>query len=133
MKVVIDTNILISAFLFQGIPRRVLQACIDHHHVLCFSDLLMDEFVAVVNRPEFVSHLGYGEAVRMFQLIREKSVIAHEIPKISVCRDPKDDMVIATALATHARFVITGDKDLTSLKKYKDVRFLTPREFPSLS
>jgi putative PIN family toxin of toxin-antitoxin system len=49
-----------------------------------------------------------------------------------VCRDPDDDVVIATALAAHARAIITGDKDLLVLKQHAGVRMITPRQFLEL-
>lgn len=49
--------------------------------------------------------------------------------KIKVCRDPEDDMLIEAALAGGAEYVVTGDEDLLTLKRFETVRFVTPRLF----
>lgn len=51
------------------------------------------------------------------------------IRKLRVCRDPKDDMLIEGAVAGAAEYVVSGDEDLLVLKKYEQVRFVTPRAF----
>ena len=124
IKVVLDTNVLISSILFRGELSRIVDLWKRGAIVPVVSRETFDEFRVVLEYPKF--GLTEGE----IRMIIEKEVlpffeiveIAHEIS--GVCRDPDDDKFIACALAASAEFIVSGDQDLCEVAKYKSVKII---------
>ena len=126
MRIVIDSNVWISALLFGGNPRKVFQAVVQNCHIIVVSDELIAETRRVVAQkfPDFVDDL---EALLVALAPRiNYARIGHL--DIQVCRDPDDDKIIATAVAGQASSLVSGDKDLLVLKKYQKVNMVTPAQ-----
>lgn len=125
MRVLVDTNVLISAVLFGGTPRRVLVRAIRGEIDLVTSPFLLDEMEAVlVEKLEF--NRAAARATRA-----EVEAIADVIESVDVprvCRDPDDDEVLAAAVAGSVELIVTGDRDSLALKAYQQIQILTPRE-----
>lgn len=129
MRVVVDTNTLISALLWQGTPYRLLMALRETPSVALFtSPALLAELADVLARPHLASRLLkinaspenlLADIVRAFQVVR-----AQPLPQ-PVCRDPDDDEVLACALAAKADFVVSGDDDLLVLQAHEGVAILS--------
>lgn len=128
MKIVVDTNVLVSGFFFTGPPFRILQAWRDGkvHIMLCqeilneyrrVGDVLAEQFPAV-------------DLEAFLELLTIKSEMV-SVTKLSesVCDDPDDDIFLACALAARAKIIVSGDKHLLKVGKYKGVKILTPRRF----
>jgi len=62
-------------------------------------------------------------------LIRKKAQVVNPAHKITLCRDPRDNLVLECALAGKADFIVTGDEDLLVLKKFKSISIITPKNF----
>ena len=127
-KIVLDTNVYISAFAFGGEPRRVINTLIAGKAVNYISDQIIDELTSVLKRPKF----GYDDAV-----IR---TIIYEVEQISelfndykvldlVDRDIKDNHVLACALYARADYLVTGDDDLLSVEVPGKLEIITPAQF----
>lgn len=124
-KVVIDTNIFVSAILFGGNPKKILELLEEEKFDLLISPDLyveifskLDDFSAeeiLTNNLRFV--LDY----KAFKIAPKKTV--------NVCRDPKDNMLLSLCGEGHADFLITGDKDLLVLKNFKQTKILNPKDF----
>ena len=128
MKLVLDTNVLLAAVLAPGLCRELVRKHI-HAHELCCSPALLEEFAEKLRH-----NLGFHPStVPLFVAYRQhvNLVEAQPLPA-PVCRDPDDDLVLATALVGQADVIITGDKDLLILKKYQGLRILSPRQFMEL-
>lgn len=126
MRVVLDTNVLISAFITRGVCSDLLERCATQH-TLVTSPFILDEF-----HDKITSKFKYSEedATRAIQLLRSRMEIA--IPEdfpLNVCRDPDDDMILATAIAGNASCIVTGDPDLTDLRYFLNIAILKPAEF----
>ena len=125
MRLVLDTNVLLAAVLVPGLCRELVTKKL-HAHELCCSSELLEEFAEKLakkfkqNPLDLSFYCAYRDRVTM--------VNPMELDE-PVCRDPDDDMVIATALTAEAQFIITGDKDLLVLKSHRSVRMLSPRQF----
>ena len=124
MKVVLDTNIFISAFLRGGKPRAVLERAIEGKDNLFISRPILAELAEVLTRPKFGLD---GELVERF--VREIEDIA-EIMTIkerihTLCRDVDDNAIVECVLAASAEVVVTGDEDLLSLVAYRKIRIMT--------
>ena len=129
IRVVLDTNILISSLLFKGELSRIVQLWQEGKIVPILSKETFNELRAVLEYPKF--YLSRAEI---------KSIIEHEIlPFFEVvnvsehgrgaCRDPGDDKFISCAISGNADFIVTGDKNLSDLKKYRFVKIIHASDF----
>lgn len=126
IKVVLDTNILLSAILFGGIPGKIPDLWRKGIFDLVMSPELLAELVSTLRfKFDFPANLTN----EWEKLLQENTV--HVLPEytIKVCRDPDDDKFLDVSLAAKAIYLVTGDQDLLSLKRYQNVRILKPAEF----
>jgi putative PIN family toxin of toxin-antitoxin system len=126
MNVVLDTNVLIAAFITQGVCSNLLEQVI-RWHVAVTSDFILEEF-----REKLVGKFHYSAdtAAEAVELLRfNMKVVVPEKLENSVCRDPDDDVVLSTALMGRAVCIITGDKDLLVIKRFQGIDILRPSEF----
>ncbi|MEI6632322.1 MAG: putative toxin-antitoxin system toxin component, PIN family [Chlamydiota bacterium] len=126
MKIVLDTNVLITAFITRGSCNELLEYCAVHHAIV-LSKGILDEF-----RDVLVRTFGFTreEARAAVRVLRSRARIVTPLPLPQpVCRDPDDDLILATAVAGRCAAIITGDKDLTDLNEYEGIRILNPPDF----
>ena len=132
-RVVIDTNVLISAALLpHGTPRTVVNVVRSRNGVLLFSDETFDELRHRLGRPKFdayASRQGRALYVAQLQAVSEWISIAHA--KLG-CRDPDDDKLLETAVMGEADCLVTGDQDLLVLSPFQGVPIVTPAVFLDL-
>jgi uncharacterized protein len=131
VKVVFDTNILIAAFLTEGLCSGLLIRARKHDFDLILSDDILREFKGVLTKKIKISSSDISEII---DIINEAaSEILHKINFAQrICRDPDDDMIIACAVEAGADYIVTGDQDLLTLKKFKNIIILSPRNFETL-
>ena len=132
MRVTVDTNLVVSAFLWGGNPRRVLEAAQVGVVDLFTSRDLLSELEEVLFRDKFQQRLGaVGSSVD--QILDQYKALAEliEVDEIEpvVIRDPDDDAVISCALVGECELIVSGDKDLLDLKEYHGIRIVTAAEF----
>jgi uncharacterized protein len=127
MRVVVDTNVFISSFI-GGYPRRVIDLWKTGRVTLCFTNAIIDEYICVLKRMEFVRS---EDIHALLSLFREQfnCVFSAAPPRLVVCSDPDDDKFIEAAVALDAEVIVSGDDHLKSLKKYMDIPIMPPREF----
>ena len=137
-RAVLDTSVLISAFLTPpGVCGRLLDAAEVGDFVLCLSAEILAETAGVLVRSrKLQGHYRFDPAaVEVFcdGLAASAEMIA-DLPKLAaVPDDPKDDMVVASALAAKAEFLVTGDRrHLLVLGSYQGIRIVTPLAFLDL-
>lgn len=128
MKLVLDTNVLIAAVLAPGLCRELvrkhLQSC-----ELCCSPSLLEEFAEKLLHKVRIE----PSAVPLFVAYSERVTMVEAQPLSEpVCRDPDDDLVLATAIAAEAKIIVTGDKDLLVLTHHQGISILSPRQFLEL-
>jgi uncharacterized protein len=119
LRLVLDTNIVISGLLWRGVPRDLLWRAAQDSDVMLFtSEIMIEELSNTLGYRKFEARLsGAGLTVDDAILIYRRMTQCVEPPPITglVPRDPKDDMVAATAIAARAHGLVSGDKDLTTL------------------
>ncbi len=132
MKVVLDTNIFLSGWLWGGTPDLVLKLGEDYLIEICASEVLLNELQVTLNRAKFRSKLqDLGVTVNDLILGIRELVEIYPISNINLpeLRDSKDNMILATAVAAKAEAIITEDQDLLVLQEYKSIPIVTVREF----
>lgn len=126
IRVVLDTNILVSAIVFGGTPKKILDMVLGDKLIGVTSVSLMAGLSEVVHKkfPFRNAELEYLEEQMKvdFEIVRPRKIL-------KVARDIDDNMVLEGAVAGECDFVVTGDKDLLDLKNYREIRILTPGEF----
>lgn len=128
MRAVLDTNVIIAAFASRGLCAELFEVCLIDHTIVISEHILSEVQKKLIEKI----HLPQSTVQNIIDYLRNIAEIFKPENIESVCRDKDDNKIIGTALAGSAKFIITGDSDLLSLKKYKGVRIITPREYWSL-
>lgn len=132
MKVVLDTNVIISGILWPGLPNKVLKLAKIGKLQLCTNPTLLKELSNVLREDEFLHRIVILNS-RVEELIAGLLELVEIFPdKIippTVKADRDDDKVLSCALISGAKYIITGDSHLLKLKKWSDISILTPRQF----
>ncbi len=129
MRLVFDTNVLISAILSpNSIPAKVLDWGEDNGIILYSSDTL-EELLSVLTRPKFAKYLDSSDLEKLSIRIKATWSFVPIILSVSLCRDNKDDKFIELALNGKASHLISGDADLLVLNPIQDIRVINPRTF----
>jgi putative PIN family toxin of toxin-antitoxin system len=127
MRLILDTNILLSALLSPlGAPAKLLDAWERKTFTLVACEALIEELRDVAGRPFFRTRLRASAAELLAAGLRDFSFFCQNLPSGTVAPDPKDSYLLALAEASKAEFLVTGDKELLSLKHYKATRMITP-------
>jgi putative PIN family toxin of toxin-antitoxin system len=129
VRLVLDTNVVISALLWRGTPYRLLEAIRRQEGFQLYSSsTLLEELADVASRPALTKRLAaigktapqiltdYLEAIELVEPV--------DVPRVA--RDPDDDHVLACALAASAELIVSGDLDLLALTAYERIPIVTP-------
>ena len=128
-RALIDTNVIISSLFWKGSPRKVIDAAIHFQFEALTSLFILQELEHVLLRVPFSV-----PPIRMQQILRDvlsytTLIYERKLEKNIKIRDPYDQRILAAALGCDAQFLITGDKDLLSLKTTQALTILTPTDF----
>ena len=134
MRVVLDTNVLISAVLSDaGRPARILQAWHERKFQLIAAAELIEEVRKVSRYPHLITRLVPSQVGRLVGDLRDVSIFLHKLPQVDLSPDPFDNFLLAMAQTGNADYLVTGDKaDLLSLEGHGATRIVTVREFANL-
>ncbi|MBW3570831.1 MAG: putative toxin-antitoxin system toxin component, PIN family [Gemmatimonadetes bacterium] len=128
MRVVLDTNVLIAAFVSRGRCAQLLEHCAEAHEVVTSAGLLQEYEEKLVRKFRLTPDLAAANAA----LLRSVMEVVDPPPLPNpVCRDPDDDLVIATARAGACACIVTGDNDLLVLRSYGTIDIISPAGFPA--
>lgn len=132
MRIVIDTNLLVSGYISSGTPRRLLDAAFDGAFELCTSETLLAELLDVLQRAHITPRMqraGRVAAATVEDLRKIAFVVAPQAVPQVVASDPDDDHVLAAALAAGADLIASGNKrDLLPLGSYEGIPIVTARD-----
>jgi len=128
LKVVLDTNVLISAILFGGNPRKILEKAIRGEIRLCISEPILEELSGVLRRGKFDT-----SPERVQFILTELTGISDFVnpsETISlVLGDPDDNSILECAVEAKASYIITGDVHLLKLSRYRDIEIVNAFTF----
>jgi putative PIN family toxin of toxin-antitoxin system len=125
VRIVLDTNVLLSAFGTRGLCEALLAACLEGHEIVASSHVLTE--LRRHLRDKF--RMPAGAADEIVRFVREHAtiVVPAYVPG-GACADPDDLPVLVTAVAGAADMLVTGDGELLALGRYQGIPIVTPRQ-----
>jgi putative PIN family toxin of toxin-antitoxin system len=126
VRLVLDANVLIAAFVARGVCAELLEYCVREHEVVTSAAILEEVRRNLVDKVK-VTGARADQTVRLLRTRLEVVVPVALESKLS--RDPDDDLVLGTALAGRCDAIVTGDKDLLDLATHRGIAIVSPRGF----
>lgn len=128
-RYVFDTNVLVSALLFQGSkPGLALHRALESGRILT-SAACIGELNDVLSRAKFSRYVDPDQRHRFLAAFIREARLVDIRESVEACRDPKDDQVLELAINGRAGAIITGDADLLALNPFRGIPIITPAEF----
>lgn len=132
MRIVIDTNLLVSGVISAGLPRQLVDAAKAGEFELCTSEVLLAELLNVIARSKFAARLAQA-GLTPLAIVEDLRALAVVVSPTTVARvvltDPDDDHVLAAALTGAADLIASGDKrDLLPLGSYQGIPIVTAKQ-----
>ena len=126
MKVVFDTNVLVSAFVTEGVCAKLLGRARRRQFELVTCPFILKELETVLLKKLSATK---GETRQVLRILAEAiSALVHPTQPVSgICRDPDDDHILSCAIAASADYLVTGDSDLLELREFRGIRIVAPR------
>ena len=129
LRIVLDTNVIVSAIIFNGKPREIYGFALNETYRTITSSTLIAELTGILIKR---FSLSLAEINLIEQQIREIFEVVHPKESINKVRDIDDNRVLEAAVAGKCQYIITGDKDLLDLKSYNQITILKPADFLKL-
>jgi hypothetical protein len=129
--VIIDTNLWIS-FLISKEFSFIDKLIKNNKIIIVYSQELFDELITVIQRPKFNKYLNFEKSNALILLFENYFKLIEIAFTVEICRDEKDNFLLALAKDSKADFLITGDKDLLVLNVFENTKILTFTEFNTL-
>ena len=130
LRIVIDTNVFISAIVFGGKPRQIIDLIAEDAVIIVIAEEIATEIrrIIVEKFPDFLEDLAKIERL----LEEDAEWVKLGFHTIGISRDPDDDKFIETAVTGQAEYIISGDEDLLNLELYRNIRIMQPADFLKL-
>lgn len=126
VKVILDTNILVSALVYGGNPKRILELTLSQRVTAFISPPILAELIDVLLRK---FHFSQRQVYTLERKIKESFYIIYPTLSVSILFDEPDNRVLEAALTAGADFIVTGDKDLLNLKSFRSTKILSSADF----
>ena len=131
MRLVLDTNVVVAGLLWLGPPRRLMDHAIEGRFELCSSTVLIEELTRTLGYSKFAQRMAQHETnvttlVAQYQALTYLLMPSH-IPRV-VPRDADDDHVVACVVAAQADMIVTGDRHLLELERFRGISIIKPAE-----
>ena len=130
MRIVLDTNILVSALITKGTPPdQIYQAWLRNEVELVTSTAQIDEVTDVLARPRMRRYVDPDEGAQMVAAIHQRATVLREVPVVRRSPDPKDDAILAAAVVGKVELVVSGDRhDMLALGHVEGIPIRSARE-----
>lgn len=128
MRVIIDTNVLMSGIFFGGPPKKIIDAWLDGQLTFVVSPEIIEEYRQIAIRLGAKYPRVKIESL-LFKALGSAEVVAAGPLTKQICSDPDDDKFIACAISSKASVIITGDTALEAVGEFQGVRIMSPAAF----
>jgi putative PIN family toxin of toxin-antitoxin system len=122
VRVVVDTNILVSALIYHGKPHILVLKLLEGHTVI-LSRQMLAELADVLTRDKFAVKTSQVDRF-LAVLVRKSKVVTPSSRFKIISEDPDDDVVLNTAYAGKAEYIVTGDRHLLALREFKRIKIV---------
>lgn len=130
MKVVVDTNVLMSGIFFGGVPGRVIDAWVEGRVEMVLSPEILDEYRRVGSDLAIRYAERAAVLIPVLTLLAVNATIVNAMPlKEQVSKDAADDMFLAAAVAADVTTIVSGDQHLLDVSEWRGIAVVTPRQF----
>lgn len=128
-RIVADTNSLVSRLLLpKSVPAKAVRKAVNDGQLLV-SDATLEELADVLSRPKFDRYVSVEDRQEFIRVLSRVAEWVDILSPIKACRDPKDDKFLEVAINGEADLIVTGDKGLLALHRFRGVEIITPREY----
>lgn len=138
MRITLDTNVLVSAFISrQGKPAHILEVILALNEItLVVSEVILAEVEEVLRRQEVVRRFHYSasDVSEFVEGLRKVSEVIEIRSKFSTIKDdPDDNLVLSTAYDGKAEYLVSGDRHITGLREFRGIKIVNPSQFTDIS
>ena len=127
MRILIDTNILISGLYFHGLPKKLLREIDLEKFKICVNEEIIAEYTDKIDNKFSKSKYILDKDLR--EKIFSSFKNFNKVSDLKICRDPDDDKFINCAIDAKAIYIVSGDNDLLDIKNFAGIEIVTAREF----
>jgi len=133
-KLILDTNIVVSALISNSVPTKILYELVLNQKVkICLTEEIFTEYIEVLNREKFTKYTNFkSKADIVLNKLREISTYYETYRKIEILSDTSDNKFLELAAVSSADYLITGNTLDFQITEFEYTRILTPREYWNL-
>ena len=131
MRVVLDTNVLVSALIRGGKPRKLLKVLLGSEHELIISEPIIEEFSRVTADKKIRKYVNEGDITAFLRTLVFKATFVPLEARVRVFNNADDD-VLSTAKEGRAELIVTGDRHMLELKSFGHAKILTVEQAISI-
>ena len=128
IKIIIDTNLWIS-FLIGKELKELQNLLLEETIQVVISEEILEEIILVTQRPKLQKYFPPNKVNELIQILRTIGLFINITSEVSICRDAKDNYLLALAKDSDANFLLTGDKDLLEIAKLENTEIVTYQKF----
>ena len=131
LKVILDTNVLISSLIQRNYPYLIVNHCIIENSVnTCVSDKLIEEYFTVINRPKFSKYPDFlNRAEFVLTQIIDQSLKFTPSSRVDILKDKNDNFLLELASESQADYLITGNTSDFSIDEFLNTKIINPKDF----
>jgi len=128
---VLDTNVLVSGFPARtGVPSTLIDAWRNGGYQLVVSEPILEELAETWRDPYWRSRFSVEECEMAIALLLREAIVTPLTTEVTgIATHPEDDQILATAIASNATYLVTGDRQLQALSDFQGITILSPRAF----
>ena len=129
LRIVVDTNVFISSLIRGGKPRQLIFKIDGVNVKLVSSEPLLKELVSILAKDKIRRYVSRRDVEEFLKYLGKRMVLVEIKSGFKVVKDdPKDDVVLNTAYSAKADYIVSGDKHLISLRRFKSIKVVTANE-----
>jgi putative PIN family toxin of toxin-antitoxin system len=129
LKAVIDTTVWISGVFWHGLPNEILELWKAGDFEIIVSEAILEEIERKLHEKAVEFEMETEVVSEWLDLITIEAIFVQPQEKIQACRDPEDDLFLEAAVEGRADFIVSGDKDLTDMGEFREIKLVKPRQF----
>src|SRR6202035_3758264 len=125
MRVVLDTNVIISALLFDGLPEHLVLSTLLGSNQLVISPYIITETIRILESKFSIQ----PQNLELLQQILSEAELIYFQPFLNILMDEPDNRILETAVKGGAQYLVTGDKLLLDLQKHEDIQIVNVKKY----